>query len=374
VGTALGARHGLLIRGGDILERASTVDTVVLDKTGTITQGRPRVTRVRPAAPGGALGDDELLALAAAVERLSSHPLAKAVVTAADNRGASSLQVKEGTFVQQPGSGALATVDGKRVQVGSESWVASSGRAARRGELGAAHLGADLPAGHTLVYVAVDGRLVGALEVADEIRAEAAGTVARLQQMGIQVHVLSGDRPATVEAVASQLGVDVAYVHGGVRPEGKAAFVERLQKEGRTVAMVGDGVNDAAALAQAHVGIAMGGGVGAASEVASVVLLGDRLSQVVSGLELSKATLSKIKQNLVWAFAYNLVGIPLAAGAALPAFGVALTPSVAGALMGVSSLGVMGNSLLLRVTGGRMLEQVEEIGRHSVDHPNKQQV
>lgn len=364
MGTALGARHGLLIRGGDILERASTVDTVVLDKTGTITQGRPRVTRVRPAAPGGgSISDGELLALAAAVERLSSHPLAKAVVTAADDGGASTLQVKEGTFLQEPGSGALATVDGKKVQVGSESWVSSSGRATRRGELGAAQLAADLPAGHTLVYVAVDGRLVGALEVADEIRAEAAGTVARLQKMGIQVHVLSGDRPATVEAVAARLGVDVSCVHGGVRPEGKAAFVEQLQKEGRTVAMVGDGVNDAAALAQAHVGIAMGGGVGAASEVASVVLLGDRLSQVVSGLELSKATLSKIKQNLVWAFAYNLVGIPLAAGAALPAFGVALTPSVAGALMGVSSLGVMGNSLLLRVTGGHMLERVEEIGR-----------
>eukprot|EP00241_Pyramimonas_parkeae_P003091 CAMPEP_0114265172 /NCGR_PEP_ID=MMETSP0058-20121206/23723_1 /TAXON_ID=36894 /ORGANISM="Pyramimonas parkeae, CCMP726" /LENGTH=698 /DNA_ID=CAMNT_0001382145 /DNA_START=63 /DNA_END=2159 /DNA_ORIENTATION=- len=357
VGTALGARHGLLIRGGDILEKASGVDTVVLDKTGTITRGRPQVTRVLPVVRS----EMDILAFAGSVEMLSSHPLAHAISTAAASAKAKQFKVTEGSFTQEAGSGARAIVGGHDVEVGTWEWVHRNSikKKVEKTPLPAALLTALVP-GHTRVYVSVDGQLAGALEIADEIRAETPKALEAFRRMGIEVHVLSGDQPPAVAAVAEQLGMSQSQVHGGVRPEGKAQFVSKLQKQGRSVAMVGDGINDAAALAQADVGIAMGGGVGAASEVASVVLLGDRLTQVVSSLELSKATFSKIKQNIGWAFAYNLVGIPLAAGAALPAFGIALTPSLAGALMGISSLGVMGNSLLLRVTGGQRMRQVDD--------------
>jgi Cu2+-exporting ATPase len=204
------------------------------------------------------------------------------------------------------------------------------------------------------VFVAFDGTLVGVLEMEDEIRDDAALTVSKLKHRGVRVMLLSGDRQETAGAVGAALGVDAADAMGDVAPEGKAAFVAQLKSSGARVAMVGDGINDAAALAEADVGIAMAGGVGAASEVASIVLLGDRPSQVVDALELSRATFGKIEQNLCWAFAYNLVGIPIAAGALLPFTGLALTPSVAGGLMGFSSLGVMANSLLLRLAGRRL--------------------
>ena len=204
------------------------------------------------------------------------------------------------------------------------------------------------------MYVAFDGKVVGVMEMEDEIRVDAAETVLRLKKRGIRTVLLSGDRQETAENVGLALGMNLEDIYGDVRPEGKAARVELLQSQGRKVAMVGDGINDAAALAQADVGVAMAGGVGAASEVASIVLLGDNPSQVVDSIELSKATFGKIKQNLGWAFAYNLVGIPIAAGALLPFTGLALTPSVAGGLMGFSSLGVMGNSLLLQLTSRKL--------------------
>ncbi|KAL4434160.1 hypothetical protein ABPG75_000601 [Micractinium tetrahymenae] len=420
VGTSAGARRGLLIRGGDILEAASRVDTVVFDKTGTLTAGKPAVVEVRPlpaaaAAAGQAPGDPaELLLLAAAVERGSTHPLAKAITAAAaaaaDAAGGGSSNgsgsggtagayvAEEGSFVQEPGSGVTASVGGRRVSVGTLEWVtrpaheqaagaaaaadaapgvlcsldeqeafeaaaasgsnngSSNGSSGNRSEpsraaaVAAAAVAASRP-GHILVHVGIDGELAGTIEIADELRPDAANTVAQLQRMGIQAVMLSGDQPATAHAMAEAVGIDAHHVYAGVKPAGKAALVQQLQAQGRRVAMVGDGVNDAAALAQADVGIAMGGGVDAASEVADVVLLGDRVPQVLDVLQLSRATLRKIQQNMWWAAGYNLVGIPLAAGAALPFTGLALTPSLSGAMMGFSSLAVMANSLLLQFEG-----------------------
>jgi Cu2+-exporting ATPase len=202
--------------------------------------------------------------------------------------------------------------------------------------------------GHILVHVSIDSHIAGTIEIADELRPDASAVIAALLKAGIKPLMLSGDQAATAQAVAAAVGLPLENVFAGVKPAGKAAVVEKLQSEGRRVAMVGDGVNDAAALAQADVGIAMGGGVDAASEVADVVLLGDKIPQVLDVLHLSRATLRTIKQNMVWAFAYNVACIPLAAGALLPGLGVGLTPSVSGALMGLSSLAVMGNSLLLQ--------------------------
>ena len=370
VGTSLGARHGLLIRGGDVLERAHKLDCVVFDKTGTLTVGKPRVTRV---LCGGEGGDGEksgvdrltLLSMAAAVERNSRHPLAVAVAAAAEDAAAPPRAVADETFRQTPGKGAVGVVDGVSVAVGTRAFCESFANIASPSKqtkvsgsdsfaAKALRDVADVAARKTPVFVAFDGTLVGVLEMEDEIRDDAALTVRKLKHRGVRVMLLSGDRQETAGAVGAALGVDAADAMGDVAPEGKAAFIAQLKSSGARVAMVGDGINDAAALAEADVGIAMAGGVGAASEVASIVLLGDRPSQVVDALELSRATFGKIEQNLCWAFAYNLVGIPIAAGALLPFTGLALTPSVAGGLMGFSSLGVMANSLLLRLAGRRL--------------------
>ena len=375
VGTSLGARHGLLIRGGDVLERAHTLDCVVFDKTGTLTVGRPRVTRVLCGGEGGD-GEDSstassstkngngvdrstLLSMAAAVERNSRHPLAVAVAAAAEDAAAPERAVADETFRQTPGKGAVGTVDGVSVAVGTRAFCesfAKDGKERKERKDVFAAAAEDVAARRTPVFVAFDGELVGVLEMEDEIRDDARLTVARLKRRGVRVVLLSGDRQATAGAVGGALGLDSADALGDVAPEGKAAKIAELKSSGARVAMVGDGINDAAALAEADVGIAMAGGVGAASEVASVVLLGDRPSQVVDALELSRATFRVIEQNLGWAFAYNLVGIPIAAGALLPVTGLALTPSVAGGLMGFSSLGVMANSLTLRLAGRRLSE------------------
>ncbi len=373
VGTSLGARHGLLIRGGDVLERAHTLDCVVFDKTGTLTVGKPRVTRVlcgdepggdedssaassAAAKKGNGVDRLTLLSMAAAVERNSRHPLAVAVAAAAEDAAAPARDVADETFRQTPGKGAVGTVDGVSVAVGTRAFCESFSRDTGGGDSTDSFAAAAeaTAARRTPVFVAFDGELVGVLEMEDEIRDDAEQTVARLKRRGVRVMLLSGDRQETAGAVGAALGVDAADALGDVAPEGKAAKIAELRSGGARVAMVGDGINDAAALAEADVGIAMAGGVGAASEVASVVLLGDRPSQVVDALELSHATFGKIEQNLCWAFAYNLVGIPIAAGALLPLTGLALTPSVAGGLMGFSSLGVMANSLLLRSAGRRL--------------------
>jgi P-type Cu+ transporter len=354
VGTALGARHGLLIRGGDILEKANTLDTVVFDKTGTLTIGKPVLQETRTT---GGFSDIELIALAGAVERNCRHPLALAITEAATKAEIPNYNVQDGTFKQEPGAGASATVNKKVVSVGTRAFVsAQGGDSSVPKEL----MSTENNPGRTPVYVGIDGKIVGVLEMQDEIRSDAAETIRRLHAQNIQTVMISGDRLETAQAVGKLIGIEEKFIYGGVRPEGKAELVKDLQKSGKRVAMVGDGINDAAALAQADIGIAMAGGVGAASEVASIVLLGDRLPQVVDAIDLSKATFNKIKQNLGWAFGYNLIGIPIAAGALLPAYGIALTPSVAGAIMGFSSLGVMGNSLLLKLKGRELSKPPEE--------------
>ena len=300
-----------------------------------------------------------LLSMAAAVERNSRHPLAVAVAAAAEDAAAPERAVADETFRQTPGKGAVGTVDGVSVAVGTRAFCesfAKDGKERKERKDVFAAAAEDVTARRTPVFVAFDGELVGVLEMEDEIRDDARLTVARLKRRGVRVVLLSGDRQATAGAVGGALGLDSADALGDVAPEGKAAKIAELKSSGARVAMVGDGINDAAALAEADVGIAMAGGVGAASEVASVVLLGDRPSQVVDALELSRATFRVIEQNLGWAFAYNLVGIPIAAGALLPVTGLALTPSVAGGLMGFSSLGVMANSLTLRLAGRRLSE------------------
>lgn len=351
VGTALGARHGLLIRGGDILEKANGLDTVIFDKTGTLTIGKPVLTETRTVT---GYSSEDIVALAGAVERNCRHPLALAITEAADKNGVRKVNVEEGTFKQEPGAGASAVVDKKMISVGTRAFVQGDERSLPSELLS----GVDNP-GRTPVYVGIDGKIVGVLEMQDEIRKDAAETIQRLRDKNIQTIMISGDRIETAQAVGKLVGIEEKYIFGGIKPAGKAELVEDFQRQGKRVAMVGDGINDAAALAQADVGIAMASGVGAASEVASIVLLGDRLPQVSDAIELSRATFNKIKQNLGWAFGYNLIGIPIAAGALLPAYGLSLTPSVAGAIMGFSSLGVMGNSLLLRLKG-RDLSKAED--------------
>jgi Cu+-exporting ATPase len=351
VGTGAAARRGLLVRGGDVLEAAAAVDVVCFDKTGTLTLGKPVVVdvHIEDAQCSKGMDESKVLRLAAAVEAGSTHPIAKAIVKQAE--GLSLGKVLEGSLVQEPGSGVMATVEGHHVAVGTREWVETlseetDGSFVATGKQ-MTKAGVQ-EAGHILVYVGVDGRVVGSIEVADQIRPESVNVIAALRKSGIRTVMVSGDREETAMAVAKTVGIQASDVYARAKPVDKSRLVETLQAGGNRVAMVGDGVNDAAALARANVGIAMGGGVDAASEVADVVLLGDRIQQVVEALHLSRVTMNTIRQNMVWAFAYNVVCIPLAAGALLPVYGIGLTPSVSGALMGLSSLGVMANSLLLQ--------------------------
>ncbi|EIE20946.1 heavy metal translocatin [Coccomyxa subellipsoidea C-169] len=353
VGTSQGARRGLLIRGGDVLEAASRIDSVIFDKTGTLTRGQPVVTEVQ-LAPGCALEPAHVLSLAAALERESSHPIARAITEAASTSGVAEARAEDGSVVQEIGGGITGTVDGRRVALGNWTWVTQHLQEPTPQPPDAGP-GMPLRDAHSTgaqqklqVFVAVDKELAGMLSLSDTVRPEAAATVAALQREGFKTFLLTGDGAWNAEAVADAVGIPRSQVHSSVKPGGKAALVRELQARGRCVAMVGDGVNDASALAAADVGIAMGGGVDAASEAAAIVLLRDQLPQVVDALQLSRRTFSKIRQNLGWAFAYNAISLPLAAGALLPGLGIALTPSISGALMGCSSLAVMANSLLLQ--------------------------
>ena len=411
--------------------------------------GHPQVAAVTLLSPHTSASD--MLALAAAVERQATHPVARALVAAAEadqqHKGSTSghatsttssssssssrihgaihhdhsqrYHVEPGSFIQEPGSGAMAVVGGTTVAVGTLEWVTRQGAAlsgagaaqldrhqsavaaattavppgdtttttssssgsgsglitdpaqdvetghlrqgsvhsqpsssssrssSGNGTLTASFQGQPLT-GHTQVYISVGKAVVGVVDVADQIRPDAVATISELQSKGVDTIMLSGDRREAAEAVAAAVGIPADAVHAGIKPAGKAALVEHLKAKGRKVAMVGDGINDTAALAAANVGMAMAEGVDAASDVSKIVLMGGNLHQVAEALELSKRTLAKIHQNLGWAFCYNIVGIPLAAGALLPKMGIALTPSISGALMGVSSLAVMGNSLLLQ--------------------------
>ncbi|KAG9451527.1 hypothetical protein H6P81_011492 [Aristolochia fimbriata] len=354
VGTSLGARRGLLLRGGNILEKFAMVDTIVFDKTGTLTAGKPAVTKVVVLNPetedfsssDSKISEVEVLTLAAGVESNTIHPIGKAIVEAARVTGCSPMKATEGTFMEEPGSGAVAFVGQKQVTVGTSSWLQ------RHGVDGAHFPNVEEFGNQSVVYVGVDGNLSGLIYFEDTIRDEARQVIESLSKQGISTYMLSGDKKYSAEYVASRVGIPKERVMSGVKPDQKKTFVSELQKKQKVVAMVGDGINDAAALASADVGVAMSGGVAAASEVSSIVLMGNRLSQLLDALELSKLTMQTVKQNLWWAFAYNIVGIPIAAGVLLPVTGTMLTPSIAGALMGLSSIGVMGNSLLLKLKFG----------------------
>ena len=338
VGVGRGARAGVLIRDAEALERLEAVDTVVFDKTGTLTLGVPAVTGLA-AAEG--FGEDEVLALAAAVERASEHPLAAAIVAAAAARGLAP-DAAEG-FAAPAGRGARAVVAGREVLVGSPRFLAERGVEA--GGLAAA-AEAFRARGATAVLVAAGGRLAGVLAIADAVRPDSAAVVRGLRAAGLRVVMLTGDNAATARAIAGPLGI--AEVEADVLPDGKAAVVERLKRQGGVVAMAGDGVNDAPALALADVGIAMGTGTDVAMESAGVTLLGGDLAGLLRARALSRATMGNIRQNLAFAFLYNAIGIPVAAGVLYPAFGLLLSPMLAAAAMALSSVSVIANALRLR--------------------------
>ncbi len=344
VATGKGAELGILVRDGAALETAQKVDTVVLDKTGTVTRGKPDLGAVR-LVPGGPLegeaGERELLYLAASAESGSEHPLADAVVCGARERGIEAASPRE--FASEAGQGIRAVVDGRAVLAGNASWLLDSGV----GAVGLPGIVAEVAeGGGTPVCVAVDGRAAGVLSLADEIKEGSVEAILRLRGMGLTVVMLTGDNPRTAEAVAAKAGID--RVIAGVLPDRKAQEIKALQAEGKVIAMVGDGINDAPALAQADVGMAIGTGTDIAMESGDLVLMGGDLRGVPRALSLSRATLRNIRQNLFWAFAYNVVLIPVAAGVLYPFFGVLLNPVFAAAAMGLSSVTVVGNALRLR--------------------------
>jgi len=339
VATGRGASLGVLIKGGEALQRAAEVDTVVLDKTGTVTEGRPVVTDL--VRVDDALTDETMLALVAAVERRSEHPLADAIVREAATRGLTLSEV-EG-FASLTGRGARGTVEGRTVLVGNAAALAEQGIDAGA-LIREAHRLAD--AGRTVLFIAIDGRAVGVIAVADPIRPTSREAIAVMRARGLEVVLLTGDEARVGEAVAREAGI--ARVVAGVLPEGKVAEVQRLQREGRVVAMVGDGINDAPVLAQADVGMAMGSGADVATDAADVVLMRGDLRAAAQALALAHRTMRTMRQNLFWAFAYNVIGIPVAAGVLYPTFGILLSPVVASAAMAFSSVSVVTNALRLR--------------------------
>ena len=383
VGSGIGAERGLLIRGGDVLERVHQLDTVVFDKTGTLTTGHLTLTDYLPIFENSDLHltsdinvsngqdacstidvsnnrqdacstvddisgnrqdacstiDSKLLQIAAAVERGSCHPIAAAILLEAQKQALPLLAAED--FYTEPGLGVSALVEGRRVFAGNAEWMTQQGVAIATQLWGSCK-------GKTAVYVACEGVLLGVIGLKDTLRPDAKATVERLRGMGLRVMMLTGDRPEVADAIARQLDFPTTDVLAQVRPFEKARAIAALQAQGRKVAMVGDGINDAPALAQADVGIGLHGGTDVAVETAQIVLMRNALMDVVEAIELSRATFNKIRQNLFWAFGYNTLGIPVAAGFLLPATGILLSPAAAGAFMAFSSVSVVTNSLLLR--------------------------
>jgi Cu+-exporting ATPase len=340
VASGRGATAGVLFKHAEAIEVLQSVDTLVVDKTGTLTRGKPTLASVTPSA---AWTDGDLLRVAASLERGSEHPLAAAIVEGAAARGITPMAVD--AFESRAGKGVVARVDGRTAALGNlrllEELHVAAGEAA-------AHAESLRSRGQTVVFVAVDGALAGLLGIADPIKDTTPEAIRALHADGLRIVMLTGDSRTTAETVARTLGIDEVIAE--VLPDQKAAVVERLQGEGRVVAMAGDGINDAPALAQAHVGIAMGTGTDVAMESAGVTLVKGDLSGIVRARRLSRATMRNVRQNLFFAFVYNALGVPIAAGVLYPVFGLLLSPMVAAAAMSLSSVSVIGNALRLRRT------------------------
>jgi Cu+-exporting ATPase len=347
VGTGKGAENGILIKGADSLELAHQIQTIVLDKTGTLTQGRPTVTdfvTVNGTANGNEL---KLLKLAAAVERNSEHPLAEAVVRYAESQSVGArhtlpLPTTE-KFEAIAGSGVQGVVSGHLVQIGTQRWMKELSidtQTLQQHKERLEYLG------KTAIWIAVDGVVQGVMGISDALKPSSAQAVRALQRLGLEVVMLTGDNRPTAEVIAREVGIKRIFAE--VRPDQKAATVQKLQSEGKIVAMVGDGINDAPALAQADVGIAIGTGTDVAIAASDITLISGDLQGIVTAIQLSRATIGNIRQNLFFAFIYNVAGIPIAAGILFPIFGWLLNPIIAGAAMAFSSVSVVTNALRLR--------------------------
>jgi Cu+-exporting ATPase len=339
VGVGRGAEAGVLIKNAEALERFEKIDTLIVDKTGTLTEGRPAVTAIAPAA---GFAETELLRLAASVERGSQHPLGEAIVRAAKDRGLALAEARD--FDAPIGRGVTGMVEGRRLFLGAPRLMAEQGVDTSALAADAERLRGE---GATAIFMTVDGALAGLIAIADPIKASTPDALAALRAEGIRVVMMTGDNRTTALAVAKRIGID--EVEAEVLPEDKAAVVKRLRAEGRVVAMAGDGVNDAPALAAAEVGVAMGAGADVAIESAGVTLLKGDLTGLVRARRLSRAVMRNIRQNLVFAFAYNVAGIPIAAGALYPMTGMLLSPAIAAGAMALSSVSVVGNALRLRM-------------------------
>jgi len=337
VGVGRGAQSGVLIKNAEALERLEKVDTLVIDKTGTLTEGRPSVVAIRT-TPG--FEEAQLLRLAAGLERGSEHPLAAAIVRAAQARDLELPVAQE--FDSPVGKGVTGTVEGRKLVIGNARMMADAGIASGALDAAAETLRRD---GATAIFVAVDGRAAGVIAIADPVKASTPAALGALRADGLRIVMLTGDNATTANAIARRLGI--AEVEAEVLPEQKSTVVERLRRQGRVVAMAGDGVNDAPALAAADVGIAMGTGTDVAIESAGVTLLGGDLTGIVRAMHLSEATMANIRQNLFFAFVYNAAGVPIAAGVLYPLFGLLLSPIIAAAAMALSSVSVIGNALRL---------------------------
>jgi P-type Cu+ transporter len=339
VGVGRGAHAGVLIKNAEALERMEKVDTLVIDKTGTLTEGKPKVVSI--VAEG--LDESELLRLAASVEQASEHPLAAAIVAAAAERNITLAKVMG--FDSPTGKGAIGMVERKRIVLGNAKFLAELGIATAALDARAEEMRRD---GATAIFMAVDGKVAGAIAIADPVKATTSDALKALKADGLRIVMLTGDNRTTAEAVARRLGID--EVEAEVLPDQKSAVIEKLRREGRVVAMAGDGVNDAPALAAADVGIAMGTGTDVAIESAGITLLKGDLTGIVRARHLSEAVMRNIRQNLTFAFIYNAAGVPIAAGVLYPVFGILLSPMIGAAAMALSSVSVVGNALRLRAT------------------------
>jgi Cu+-exporting ATPase len=338
IGTGKGAEYGILIKSGGALEMAHKLNTVVFDKTGTITEGQPKVTEIMT---NQNITEEELLKIAASAEKGSEHPLGEAIVKCAEEKKLSLKNLEN--FEAIPGHGIEVVIEGKNILLGNKKLMTEKKIELEKFEKKAEILAAE---GKTPMYIGIDGKIAGIIAVADTVKESSKTAIAALHKMGIEVAMITGDNKKTATAIAAQVGIDRVFAE--VLPQDKADEVKRIQMEGKKVAMVGDGINDAPALAQADVGIAIGSGTDVAIEAADIVLMRNDLMDVSTAIKLSKATIRNIKQNLFWAFGYNLIGIPIAAGVLYIFGGPLLNPMIAAAAMSLSSVSVVSNALRLR--------------------------